>query len=59
MASALQTDGAVHLWLIDYGVPLLERQHYDVLLQKRQVARHLGRVATDFQLVGVFEYQRQ
>ncbi|MNP00718.1 hypothetical protein D3C76_925130 [compost metagenome] len=59
MPGALQANATGEPWLLDQGVPLLERQGHDQVANELQVPCHLGGLAADAQLVGVFQHQWQ
>ena len=59
MPSALQTDLALEVGLVDHSMPLPKgNRHYQVV-DEFEVSRHMGRLAADSQLVGILQYQRQ
>ncbi|MNP84687.1 hypothetical protein D3C76_1841040 [compost metagenome] len=56
MAGALQANAAGETGTLDQRVPLLERQGHDKAAYEIEVPRHMGGLATDAQLVGVFQH---
>lgn len=59
MAGPLQTDAALQRFALHHWIPLFERHRGYQLLEKLQIAFHLGWLGRDAEFVGIFQHQGQ